>query len=534
LGFALGTNDIVILAVSLLLTVSVGLLAARKQERTAGGYFLASRRLPWYVIGLAYVSTSVSSEQIVGTIGMAYMYGMGVANWEWFTLPHYLVLILFFVPVFLRNRITTVPELLTKRYGPLCGDIYSWVMLFAYIIVFLVTVVYSGSLALASLTGLNMYLVMWVMILLVGLYTVKGGLSSVMWTDAVQCIMLVGGGVLLFLLALKQTPGGWTAMVAADPDRFHLYWPAKDPIAPFLGLVSGVFTIGVFYGAGNQIMMQRILGARSRWDGTMGVVFAGFINFLRPLVTCFLGFVVFYWIYHLHRAAPLADKDTAFPFALRNMAPEWGLRGIVLAGFLAAVMSTISAQANSTATIFSLDVYKKLFNRAATDPQLVRAGRIASLISLILAGLLAPMVKLCHGIFFYFQQGVTYLATPFAAVIILGIVWKRTTYKGAVFGLLSGFAIQAAVVVGLNKYPYHLHLHWYYNAFIAQAITMLGIVIVSLLTRPPSEDSWKPFLWTRKSVSVYDEGIVRPWYHSWVLWAAVYAGIWSYLYHRFW
>ncbi len=532
MSFNLSVLDLTIIIASLVVTVSTGLWAARRQDRSARGYFLASGRLPWYIIGAAYVSTSVSSEQIVGTIGAAYTHGMGVANFEWFALPHYLVLILFFVPIFLKNRITTVPELLTRRYGPLCGDIYSWVMMLAFVFVFMVPVVYGGSLAFATLTGWNFHLVLWVMVVLVAAYAIKGGLSAVMWTDAVQCTLLVGGGVLLFFAALKQTPGGWGALLAANPERFHLYRPPDDPVAPFLAIVSFVFTGGVFYCAGNQIMMQRILGARSEWDGIMGVIFAGFVNVIRPLVTCFPGFIVYYWITHLHLDKPLRQADTAFPFLLNHLQFGWGLRGIILAGFLAAVMSTISAQANSTATIFSLEVWGKLVRRGAPDAELVRVGRYASLAALAIAALMAPLVAHMGGIFNYFQTGVTYLATPFSAVIILGVLWKRANYPGAVFGLLGGIVIQIAVVLGLNLAGFHLH--WMYNGFIAQAITMIGVVVVSLATPPPPESSWRPLVWNLATVRVVDVGTQRPWYKSLRLWFLIYFVVWACLYWRYW
>ena len=289
MNFALSSLDIGIIVTSIFAVVGVGLWAGRNQEKSARGYFLASGRLPWYIIGAAFVSTSVSSEQIVGTVGATYKYGMGIANWEWWLVPVYGLLTLVFVPMWLRNRVTTVPEFLARRFGPLCADIYSWVMLGAYVFVFMVTVLYSGSLALKELTGWNFYAVLWGMVVLVALYTTKGGLSSVIWTDALQCLMLVGGGVILFFIALGKVPGGWAAMQAASPARFHLYHPANDPVAPFPAIVLATFGVFIFYSAGNQVMVQRILAARSTWDGLMGVLWAGVINLLRPLVTCFLG-----------------------------------------------------------------------------------------------------------------------------------------------------------------------------------------------------------------------------------------------------
>ena len=530
--FTLNSIDITIIIVSLAVTVAVGLWAGRNQEKTTRGYFLAAGKLPWWIIGAAFVSTSVSSEQIVGTVGAAYQHGMGVANWEWFSLPMYTLFIVFFVPVYLRSRLTTVPEYLGRRFGSLCADIYSWIMLAAYIFVFMVPVLYGGSLAFSVLTGWNFYLVLWLTVAAIALYTAKGGLSSVMWTDALQCLMLLGGGILLYFIAITQIPGGWNAMELVNPERFHLYRPPQDPIAPMAALVMASFGLYIFYVAGNQVMVQRVLAARSTWDGIMGIIFAGFINFLRPLVTCFLGLIVYHWIHEMKVTEPLANVDLAFPYALKTLAPEWGLRGIVLAGFLAAVMSSISALSNSTATIFSLDVYKKLIDKNASDRQLVFVGRIMSVGALATAALIAPVVEHLGGIFHYFQTGVTYLSTPFISVLWMGILWRRTNYTGALFGLIGGTIIQIAVVT--VDWTLGLNLHWLYQACIAQVFTMFGIMIASLFGPPMDPQRIEPLLWSRSALTTFDDGRIRPWYQSLKLWFGLYAAGWMYLYWRFW
>ncbi len=532
MNFVLSPLDITIILGSLVFTIGVGLWVSRKQSTTARGYFLASERLPWWIIGSAFVSTSVSSEQIVGTIGAAYQHGMGIANWEWWCLPTYLLVLLFFIPVYLKNRIATVPEFLTRRFGPLCGDIYSWVMLVAYVLVFLAPVLYGGSLVFSELTGWNFRVTLWGTVILVGLYTVRGGLASVMWTDAVQCVFLLGGGIILFFVALGRIPGGWTAMMQANPQRFHLYHPPLDPVAPFPALICGSLGVFLFYQATNQVMIQRVLGARSTWDGLMGIVFAGFINLLRPIVTCFLGFIVFFWIHEMHQAEPLGNPDKAFPLALGTFASGFGLRGVVLAGFLAAVMSTVSALANSTATIFALDIYKKMLRPNATQQQVIRAGQMASLLALVIAGAVAPAIQRLGGIFQYFQTGVTYLATPFVSVFILGILWKRTNYQGALFGIIGGLAIQTAIALGAPALGYRLH--WLYLAFLAQVIIMAGVVVVSLVTPPGLNEAAPSLLWSPALLANYDAGTARPFYKRVRLWLALYACIWVYLYWRFW
>jgi solute:Na+ symporter, SSS family len=529
----LSALDILIIAGSILLSVSVGFWASRHVEKTARGFFLASGKMPWWLIGAAFVSTSVSSEQIVGTVGAAYKHGMGIANWEWWCLPTYGLVMLFFIPLYLKNRISTVPELLTRRFGPACGDVYSYVILFAYVFLFLTPALYGGSVTFSKLTGWPPAAVLASIVLLVGFYTVLGGLSSVMWTDAIQCVMLVMGGIALFFVALGHIPGGWSAMVQAAPERFHLYHAPSDPQAPFLGLITATFGVFLFYQSTNQVMIQRVFAARSTWDGMMGIVFAGFINLLRPLVTCFLGIIVYHWIEKMGKAPSLLpdQQDQVFPFALQVFAPS-GLRGVILAGFVAAVMSSTSALANAVGTLFSLDVYRRLLRPKAGDRQLILAGRIASGAALVLASLITPLVPLFGGIFKYFQTGVTYMATPFVSVILLGILWKRTNYAGALAGLIGGLVIQISLALAL--WVLDIQLNWLYVGSIAQVLTMALIVTVTLGTTPAPAQSWEPFLWRPALLGQYDEGRKRPWYQQVKMWFTLYAAIWVYLYWRFW
>ena len=537
--FSLSFLDVLILVVCPLLVIVVGLIASRNQEKTADGYFLASGKLPWYVIGAAFVSTSVSSEQIVGTVGATYEHGMAIANWEWFGLA-YIPLILFFIPIYLKNHIRTIPEFFAKRYDSRCSYIYSLIMLVAYVFVFMVPVLYGGSLAFSKLTGWNFYFVLWLTVIVIGLYSVKGGLASVVWADALQCLMLVGGGVILFFVSLDKIPGGWAAMTEANPERFHLYRPPSDPIAPMLGLVFASFGVFLFYQAANQVMIQRVLGARSTWDGIMGIIFAGFINRLRPLVTAFLGLIVYHWVHEMNMAEPLENRDMAFPFALEHFAPSWGLRGVILAGFAAAVMSTIGALSNSTATIFSLDVYKKIINPEVSDRRIVTVGRVAAMTSLAIAALVCPVVENLGGIFLYFQKGVTFLATPFISILLLGIFWRRTNSQGAFFAVTVGTLIAMGLgfggpVLGRNVEALSfLDMNWLYLGFISQVIIMVGIVVVSLLTPPPSEAQSGPYQWRMSLLTAYDDGTKRPWYKSLLLWFIALYGTIIVIYWCFW
>lgn len=531
--FHLSTLDIVIILGVTLSVVIIGLLAARKVKRTTEGYFLALGNMPWYLIGAAFVSTSVSSEQIVGTIGATYKGGLGIANWEWWALPTYLLMLTFFIPLYLRNKITTVPDLLNRRFGPACGSIYSFVILIGYIFVFLPPVLYGGSITLSELTGWPQGYVMAGIVLFTASYTLLGGLHSVMWTDAIQAVLLIGGGVVFFFVALDKIPGGWEAMTAASPDRFHLYQPPSDPEAPFLGLIFASFGVFLFYQSSNQVMIQRVISARSTWDGMMGLIFAGFINLIRPLVTCLLGLIIYHWLDVLHKGPSLLpdNQDRAFPLALELFASS-GLRGVILAGFFAAVMSTVSALSNSIATIFSLDVYRKLWRKNAGDKEMIITGQISGGTALLISSLVAPLVG-SIGLFKYFQTGVTYMATPFISVLLMGIFWKRTSYKAAMAGLIGGVVIQIALALLLPLFD--INLHWLYVGAIAQALTMLLIVIVSLNTQAPSAEQVKPFIWKLSWLRVLDDkDVKRPWWKGVKLWVTLYALAWIYVYWRFW
>jgi transporter, SSS family len=530
--FKLSLLDIGIIVGVTLLVVVIGLLAAKKVKRTTKSYFLASGNMPWYLIGTAFVSTSVASEAIVGTVGATYKGGLGIANWEWWALPTYLLTMIFFIPMYLRNRIATVPELLNRRFGPVCGNIYSIVMLFGYVFIFLPPIIYGGSITLSELTGWNQYYVMTGIVLFTASYTLLGGLTSVMWTDAIQCVLLIGGGILFFFAALDHIPGGWGAMMAASPERFHLYHPPSDTEAPFLGLIVASFGVFLFYQSSNQVMIQRILSARTTWDGMMGIIFAGFINLVRPLVTCLVGMVVYHWLDVMHQGPSLLpdNQDRAFSFALESFAPS-GLKGIILAGFFAAVMAAISALSNSIATIFTLDVYRNFWRKQAGDKELIIAGQVSGGAALLIASLVSPLVGTV-GLFKYFQTGVTYMATPFISVILMGIFWKRTSYAGAIAGLTGGLAIQIAVAVVL--YMLNIHLHWLYVGGIAQVLIILLIIIVSLRSPAPSREQVQPFIWRSSWLGELDDGIKRPWWKHIKVWVALYALAWCYIYWKYW
>jgi SSS family solute:Na+ symporter len=542
----LTTLDVVIILASMALVIGVGVVAGRKRADTAQGYFLGGNRMPWWLIGTAFVATGISSEQMIGTVGVTYKYGMGIANWEWFGLPGYALVLVFFIPIYLRNKVATVPGFLADRFGPAVGTAYSCLLLFLYVFVYMAMVLYAGSLAFShvfftDVTWWKMGLVLLLIAAGVGAYTVHGGLTSVMWADLFQCILLMAGGITLFFVALRHIPGGWGAMVAgADasgvPERMHLYQPPGHEMAPFAGMLIATFGAFTFYQVGNQSMIQRMLAARSTWDALMGLILAQFINFFRPLVTCFLGLVVWHWINVMHKDAPLEKADLAFTFALDKFAPAWGVRGIVLAGLIAAIMATLSGLVNSTSTMFSTDIYKKFIHKRATDREMVRVGRTVSFAALLIAAAISPIVGVLGGVFQFFQNALTYIACPFMATVLMGILWKRVNYAAGLFGLVGGFIIQVVLGVVFSGLfaPGIPKLHFFYIGGIGEVIILVGMVIVTLLTAPPDYAKIAPYVWRAQLLRAYDEGVRRPWYQQLKLWCGIVLVAWLAVYWWFW
>lgn len=549
----LTTIDVVIILASMAFVIGVGIFAGRKRGDTAHGYFLGGNKMPWWLIGTAFVATGISSEQMIGTVGVTYDYGMGIANWEWFGLPAYTLVLLFFIPIYLRNKVTTIPGFLADRFGPAVGTSYSCLLLFLYVFVYMSMVLYAGSLAFShAIFGQNPQTWQTILVLLiiaigVGAYTIHGGLTSVMWADLFQCLLLMVGGVTLFLCALHQIPGGWGAMVegakaAGVPERMHLYQAPDHPMAPFAGMLIAVFGAFTFYQVGNQAMVQRILAARTTWDGLMGLILAQVINFFRPLVTCFLGLVIWHWIHVMHQSPEmvktLADnKDLAFIFALEKFAPA-GVRGVVLAGLIAAVMATLSGLVNSTSTMFSADIYKKLLRPEASDRDMVRIGRTASFVALCIAACISPIVGELGGVFKFFQNALTYIACPFMATVLMGILWKRVNYAAGLFGLVGGFFIEVALgIIFSGQFEKSLgipHLHFFYVGGIGEVIIIIGMIIITLCTSPPDPAKISRFIWRPQLLETFDEGVRRPWYQQVKLWYGIVTVIWLFLYWYFW
>jgi len=348
----LSTTDLVTFVLFLGAVIFVSLRASRGR-RTAEGYFLAGRNLGGWAIGMSLVATNISTEHFVGMAGRGYDLGLAIASYEWMAAVTLVLVGLFFLPRFLAAGIYTIPEYLEFRYDVRTRTLMAGFIMAAYVFVALATVLYSGALALESIFGIDLDLGIWLIGILAGGYTIYGGLKAVVWSDLIQGVALLLGGVVVTVLGFKAIGGIEPFLEAAD-GKLHTVLPWNHPEMPWLAVfVGGLWIPNLFYWGLNQFITQRTLAARSLADGQRGIFLAGFIKLAIPFIIVFPGIMA---------AELFADQvthaDQAYPVMMRELLPV-GLTGAMFAALFGAVMSTLDSMLNSAATIFSVDLYKR-------------------------------------------------------------------------------------------------------------------------------------------------------------------------------
>lgn len=513
--------DLIIFVGYFALILVFGLWSGRGEGRTAREYFLAGDKLPWYVIGFSLVAASVNSEQMIGTVGMAYKEGMKIVNWEIWIMPLMPFLLFIFIPIYIRNRIATMPEFMEKRFGPGCRNYIAALTIFSYIFASLSVAVYGGAITLGNYFGINFKLAIWAIIAFVAVYSIYGGLSSVAWTDLIQTCLIMIGGIMLFCFAYQKIPGGFASMEAADPQRWHLIQPINDKIVPWPGLIIHNFTTLFFYIICSQFLMQKILAARDERDARVGSLFMVVLNAPRPLITAMAGLLAFYVL-----KEPLARHDEAFSELLKAVVPQ-GFRTIILIAVIAAMISTVAALVNSSSTLLTFDFYHKYLHKNADNRQLVMFGRITSLVILILVGLWCPMVGKFSGIFLYFQKSMSYFGTPIACVFLLGVLWKRINGTGAFTGM-----IVVTPLMFLAEWLYGAKIAFQYIAGMGWLLTFSITLLVSLVTKPNDPQNIKKFVWRKEMARLPSDNV--PIHLNLWLWFALGLIIMLFWYIIFW
>lgn len=485
-----------------LLVIGVGFwVAARDKQKTAEEYFLARKKLPWYAVGASFIAANISTEHFIGMVGCAYLYGFAVAHWEWGNFITFSLLIWIFLPFYMRGNVATMPEFLERRYNRACRIIYALVSTIGMVVAMFGAVAYAGGLAMNALfPQISVPVGILLVVMASSLYTIYGGQLSVAWTDVMQYVLLLVGGAAVTVFCLYNA-GDTSQMVAAMPEKFIMFFSPRHEMIPWTGLVAGIFSVGIWYSCANQFMVQRCLGARSEWDARMGIVMAGFSKAVLPLIIVLPGVVAFY-IFHDH----ISNGDQSWPLLVKRFLPA-GLIGLVMAGLASAIMSTISAILNSSATVLTLDLYKPLLNPQADDRKLRLVGRalgvavmaIGTAVALYMTRSATPVFAMIQTVFFY-------VAAPIAAIFVIGILWPRATPAAGTVTLVVGFALIPVVRSVVFQHPalkpYDSFTH---HTFVVFLISCALTVLVSLFTRPRPIDELRGVIWSRTAMGIPPE-----------------------------
>jgi SSS family solute:Na+ symporter len=474
-------------------------MGSRKGGQSADTFFKADKQLPWYVVGASIISAGVSSEQFIGTVGIAYLYGMALANWQWGAPVVYTILIFVFLPFYMRGNVTTMPEFLERRFNTACRRIYALVSIVSMVFVLLGVTMFAGAKALNVLFPDSISLQTGIIILALtsAAYSVYGGLLSSVWADFIQYIVLMVGGLIVGIYSIYYA-GGITNLLDAMPEKAIMLYDAEHQVIPWFGLLALFFSVGLWYNCANQVIVQRFLGSRSEWDARMGVIMAGFSMAIFPLLIVVPGIAAFY-LFH----DQIGDGDRAWPYLVKSMLPS-GLIGIVLAGLASSVLGSLAAVANSAATIFTYDIYKPLIRKQAPEKELFLTGRLASSLFFLVGVMVAiSLVGRTTPIFVMIQTAFSYMAAPIAGVFLVGILWKGATSKAATVAMVIGFISIYPVVVYLFATPllspYDSFPHHTFAVFV---LTILLVIVLSFFTKRKTAAELKGVLWDRSALTL--------------------------------
>lgn len=554
--------DLTLFVVYIAFNIALGLWVARRNKSGAKDYFLAGERLPWYAIGGSIIAANISTEHFIGMVGIAYATGFVVAQWEWGNWFTFSALIWVFLPYYMRGGIYTMPEFLERRYNKTCRYIFAVCSLVLWIIAQMAVVMLAGGKALEGMFNFDQRFTIIALAVLAGSYTIYGGLISVTWTDFLQFVVMMLGGFIVAAVGLHRV-GGIGELMHAAPEKFKFIYPIDDPDYPWFGVYTLFLSIGIWYNCTNQFIVQRCLGGRSEWDARMGVVFAGYMKIILPLLVVIPGIIAF-------KLYPgMEDPDQAYPKLVRELVPV-GLGGIVMAGLASSLLSHLSSVLNSCSTVFTMDLYKPLFaprqivdtppvdsypgsgntlSYARSTPEevserhLVFVGRLSAFLILAFAtGLALWFTRGQHAIFLLLQNVGAWVAAPIAVVFLLGVLWRRATAEAATFILIFGFPYTWFVEAVLFKKVWFLLRfdNWLNRTFVVWASCMVLMVIVSYLTPRPNAEKIKDIIWSWKVAKLpasereRNRGL-RNLFLWWIIFVGIIAALYAYiLWFQFW
>ena len=457
--------------------LAIGLWVSRDKDgkqKNAEDYFLASKSLPWWAVGTSLIAANISAEQFIGMSGSGFALGLAIASYEWMAAITLLVVGKYFLPIFIEKGLYTIPEFIEKRFSTNLKTILAifWIALFVF--VNLTTVLFLGGKALDTIIGVGDGSILLNSIIGLGLfaaaYSLWGGLASVAWTDVIQVVILIFGGLLMTYFALANVTDsgsfidGMKYVYEKAPERFSMILSKGEIIKPNGGdawwdlpglavLIGGIWVANLYYWGFNQYIIQRTLAAKSLAEGQKGIVFAAFLKLIIPVIVVLPGIIAY--VMNLDDSGVLTAasvdpgfigaagniaNDNAAPWLIKNFIPV-GVKGLILAALAAAIVSSLASMLNSTSTIFTMDIYRSHFNKNATDAQMVSVGRITAVVALIIAIIIAPQLGSLGQVFIFIQEYTGVVSPGILAVFLMGLFYKKATNNAAIWGAILSIPI---------------------------------------------------------------------------------------------
>ena len=545
LGDVFGTIDLVIFFVALIGVMAVGFLVGKREESSSEDYFLAGRTIPWFGVAGSIFGSNVSANHMVGMMGIGFSIGFAQSHFELGAILGLMVLCYGFLPVYRKLQVYTLSEYLGRRYDERSRIAYAIIMVIIMAVVQMVPGLYIGARSICVLMGgnaleqvvvdadtgneatdveaaenqatkmnvnFNYYATFVIALALISAgYTILGGLKAVVWTDVIQSVLLLIAGIAVAILTFNEI-GGWTGMLALDAaapvaeQKMHLYLPMNHPQLPWTGVFTGLMMMHCFYWGTNQFIVQRALGARSDSEARLGIITAGFLKLLIPFFAIGAGIAAVY-VFKQKLPDRTIDPDAAFSELVKLVIPlQTGIIGLIAAGLIGAILSSIDSMMNSAATIVTMDVYKRHINPNASDNQMILVGRISIVIFMLFAAWMAIFVldpNSKENFFLKIANYQNYLTPGLLVAFAMGMFWKRGTATGAFITIIAGIVFSYIVV---TIYDEHLgtipaiadyfgeKLNFFHRVVFVIGLCIIVHVFVSKITAPDEEKS--RLVWT--------------------------------------
>ena len=515
----------------------------RKKSRTPNSkeFFLAEGALTWWAIGASLIASNISAEHFIGMSGSGFALGLAISTYEWMAAATLIIVAVFFLPIYLKNKIYTMPQFLSVRYNEQVSTVMAIFWLLVYVFVNLTSIIYLGAIALNSLTGISFNGCV-AGLAVFAIFVTLGGMKVIGYTDVFQVFVLLVGGLVTAYLALQQVSEhfgfghniwkGLTVLRQQAPSHFHMIFTKDNPYykdLPGLSvLVGGMWINNLNYWGCNQYIIQRALGADLK-TARSGILFAAFLKLLVPLIAVLPGIAMF--VLHqqgmfqagMRDASGVIKPDHCYP-VLMNLLPE-GLKGLAFAALTAAVVASLAGKANSISTIFSLDIYKKYFHPGASEKQLLKTGRITVLVAMIIASVVAPALKSLDQAYQFIQEYVGFISPGVLAIFLLGFFWKRASSRAA----MSAVLLTIPLSVILKFLPAWTHGYFPDYAFLDRMSIVFCILVGLMVVLSIADKKTKE----NKQVIEIDPALFKC-SRGFIMGSVIIVGILTALYTAFW